>query len=269
MAGRRTLVTKDEGLILPAEELRGRLRRLGRDVGAETPFRAAVFFSNKPSVGRTIVWSIQQGINTRTAFNGRASESVIELNASLTDNHLYVGITEEWAHGSERLVFCEVRLRFYVAPSPATTIGLPIFRLEWADRKGAPGELAFPGNGAGHPHWQFRGEDLVEQRGDENVSAEAIAEQLQRAAVDETDRLTGELSIPLSALDAPARRSIAMLGRFHFPANAGWAAAIWDPASNPEGKDLHASSPASCDELDNWIISAMRYVSNEIRNYAR
>ena len=261
------MVARDDRLSFSERFTKSRMRKLGQTLSGTTPFRAPLILVDKGSHNGNRIWNIQQGWQTELAVNGRGEEHVVEIGDSSSGYKLYLGFAEEWRTRSASLIFSENRLRFYIRNPGDETIGPPAFRLEWKERDEEGGDYIFPGKGAAHPHWQF-GEELgmsplpaVDDR------AEEIAQELMAEPIDSTNLLEPTLSgehLTPSPLDGRTR---ALFKRIHFPAKAGWATSIWDPHSDPQGADIHAVSPRSCEELDSWIISAIRYVQNEFGKY--
>lgn len=256
---------KDPRFKLSARALDGRMRALGQKLTSECVGGPNVVLASRNLNRGSVAWSLQASAYTRPAFTGRDSENSVILAQNGAGATLLVGFTEEWICTAGNCTFYETRLRFYVDIGDGQA-GPPAFRLEWSGYDESSGQFVLPGSGAGHPHWQF-GVDALDV-GSTSETADEIADELLQ---DETDDTALLLDDEAQAIAEPAPSSAklrAFWKRMHFPSNAAWATAIWDPANDPAGVKSHAWSPSSSDDIDNWVISAVRYVQSEFRNYA-
>jgi hypothetical protein len=190
--------------------------------------------------------------------------SVAELApASDDESILYFGYSEEWqpASGRDQIEFVSSNLRFVISGVEA----MPDlrFRLEWAGIKNDGGAVDYPGVGAAHPHWQFDVDtgwvDPVPSPG--KGATEAIIE------ID-LEQMTEEIDLPEDLVRAPAPRrlsaTLAGFHRLHLPARTIWHELL---CSMPDDARPQQHTPASEDEIDRWVISALRYLKHEFALY--
>lgn len=256
---------KDPRFKLPSRALDGRMRALGQKLTSECLGGPNVVLASRNLNRGSVAWSLQASAYTRPAFTGRDNENSVILAQNSSGATLLAGFTEEWICAAGVCTFYETRLRFYVDLGNGE-VGPPAFRLEWSGYDESSGQFVLPGSGAGHPHWQF-GVDPSDGSAT-GETADEIAEELRQIETDDTALLLDDgLGEIVEAVSSPSKfRSF--WKRMHFPSNAAWATAIWDPANDPAGVKSHAWSPSSSDEIDNWVVSAIRYVQSEFRNYA-
>ncbi|MBI2262548.1 MAG: hypothetical protein HYU62_12895 [Caulobacterales bacterium] len=259
---------KDPRFKLPQRALEGRMRALGQKLTAEAQAGPNVILTSRKLSRGSVAWSVQGSAYTKLVWTGRDHEHAIIVAQSVAGVSLMVGFTEEWITTGQNCIFYETRLRFYICENGEGG-GPPAFRLEWSGYDENAGDFVFPGAGAGHPHWQFGLGGRDPFREVEAEQADEIAAELGQMAVDDTALLLKEDAGPDQASDSGEELRLRSLWkRLHFPANAAWATTIWDPVSDPAGTKSHAWSPISPDHIDNWVISAVRYVANEFGKYA-
>lgn len=256
---------KDPRFKLSARALEGRMRVLGQKLTSECLGGPNVVLVSRNLNRGSVAWSIQASGYTRPGTTGRDIESTVIIAQNRAGATLLVGFTEEWICNAGTCTFYETRLRFYVDIGDGK-VGPPAFRLEWSGFDESSGQFVPPGSGAGHPHWQF-GVDALDASPSGETADEIASELLQVATDDTALLLDGEA--PAITEPAPSSAKLrAFWKRMHFPSNAAWATTIWDPANDPAGVKSHAWSPSSSDDIDNWVISAIRYVQSEFGNYA-
>ena len=253
---------KDPRFKLTAHALDGRMRVLGQKLTSECRGGPNMVLVSRRLNRGSVAWSLQGSAYTLPAYTGRDQEYAVVLTQKSSGAKLLIGFTEEWICTAASCIFYETRLRFYIDIGEGE-IGPPIFRLEWSGYDENGGQFLLPGSGAGHPHWQFGIDALDIDSGGE--TADEIEVELNQSTVDDTALLL-DAGPAESAYSGEKLRSF--WKRMHFPANATWAAAMWDPDDDPQGTKSHATSPSNAGDIDNWVVSAIRYVRNEFENYA-
>ena len=182
---------------------------------------------------------------------------------------VYLGYSESWIHVRGRAKRKQYRykssdLRFLLASTGDLATTLQV-RLEWAGRDDdggteEPRALVFPGRGAAHPHWQVDLHEILVAAGSGT-----------RAQVAEID-LAESKRVQEINLDAPARSIPTGQGPFfpwfhkvHLPARAMWHE---DPLGPEGGATGHQHEPANGAQIDNWVLSAVRYLRDELSKYS-
>ena len=177
---------------------------------------------------------------------------------------LRLAYDERWANTGPRK-----QLRFessnfqFVVPSADAGVDVPNvlqFRLEWSGRqKQNSGEFQFPGVGSAHPHWHID----VSELGRDDAEKNEIEIQLPSSTPSE--------SIDLVQATKPDQTALAPTGsqhwfrRLHLPARAMWHET---PCLMPDEVVSQQHQPASVEEIDNWVISSVRYVCHEFSIYS-
>ncbi|WP_380789359.1 hypothetical protein [Sphingobium xenophagum] len=186
---------------------------------------------------------------------------VAELAVARNDSSiLYFGYNEEWQPARERdqIEFVSSNLRFVIAGVE----DMPDlrFRLEWAGLKTDAGIVGYPGTGAAHPHWQF---DVDAGWVDPATPVELAVEIDLEPAIEEVDLGDGT---GLMAVAAPRRVSATLAGfhHLHLPARTMWHDLL---CVMPDVATPQQHTPESHDQIDRWVISALRYLRSEFQAY--
>ena len=176
---------------------------------------------------------------------------------------LYLAYSERWENAGARAGhrFESSNLRFVIARTDSGTKVLQ-FRLEWAGRRkdeSGSGTLVFTGKGAGHPHWQIDLKKLQEAVG---PAQEIHIEIPSPITVQEIDLNKPSSGRPrLTRLRSP----LSWFHKLHLPARAMWHE---QPCTMPSDAESHQHEPTTLDEIDNWVLSAIRYVRYEFSTYS-
>lgn len=245
-----------------------RLRLLEQKLNNELGFRdQRLRFAKRQMRAGPITWVLQNGYG-QSADLGLPEGVVAELAPAENDESiLYFGYNEEWQPASRRdqVEFVSSNLRFAI--SGIEEMPDLRFRLEWAGAKTDGGVVAYPGSGAAHPHWQFDVDvgwiDVAFPDGF-SVVDDAIEINLE-PDIEEID-LTDGIESTVSAVK-PARRISATLASFrhlHLPARTMWHDIL---CSMPGNAAPQQHTPDSEDQIDRWVISALRYLRSEFQNY--
>lgn len=209
------------------------------------------------SDGRT-AWRIVPGAHALWAGSGPEGEAIVRIASSPKGTYtLSWGYTEIWGPGkAKKVLFVSSRMRFF-SGSTHEALSLRPLRLEWEGPEvDAQGHLGFPGDGAAHPHWQIGAPDW------EEAPESALLRSRESEVINRTKELfEREKAVPPVPL-AGARR---WLQRLHLPARAHWIEA---PCDMDDPTNVHVHPPGSLKEIDNWIISALRYTRHEFHKYA-
>jgi hypothetical protein len=255
-------------LVRAQRGVEGRLRLLAQKLNDELGFRDQRL--------RFIRRAMRAGPTTWALHNEQAQAArivlpqgvVAELAPAANDESiLYFGYSEEWqpARGRDQIEFVSSNLRFVIAGIEE----MPDlrFRLEWAGAKTDGGIVAYPGSGAAHPHWQFDVDagwidfpfPAADRAGDGAVEIDL------EPAVEEID--LGDNNRGVAANLHSARRISATLAGFHhlhLPARTMWHDLL---CVMPEVATPQQHTPASEDQIDRWVISALRYLRSEFQAY--
>ena len=143
------------------------------------------------------------------------------------------------------------------------------FRLEWAGVKTTGSAIAYPGIGAAHPHWQFDVDSgwLVPaamplrpfnaEEAPIEIDLEPRVEEIDLGVAAPADEGAAPSPTGISA-------TLAGFHRLHLPARAMWHEV---QCSMPEVPAPQQHTPGSEVEIDNWLVSALRYLKHEFETY--
>lgn len=245
-----------------------RLRLLEQKLNDELGFRdQRLRFTKRDMRSGPTTWILH---NKQIDAAGMASypQGTVAVLAQATNDEsiLYFGYNEEWqpARGRDQIEFVSSNLRFVIAGVE----DMPDlrFRLEWAGATSEGGTVGYPGAGAAHPHWQFdvdagwidrvppaaKGaeEELVE------IDIEPVAEEVD---------LGGE-GVVVIAPPLPPRVSAALAGfhHLHLPARTMWHDLL---CVMPDVATPQQHTPQSEEQIDRWVVSALRYLKSEFQTY--
>lgn len=190
----------------------------------------------------------------------------VEIDGS-SDAVAYLGYSESWVYigGPRKSVlyrYHSSNLQFLLASGAASPTTLQV-RLEWAgrdhDHEGRDSEtLVFPGRGAAHPHWQV---DLHEM-----FIADGIQPVVRTAEIDLSPRIEEvDLDEPTGSVPYVQHRLLPWFHKLHLPARAMWHE---DHKDSPRDAGRHQHEPESGQQIDNWVLSAVRYLRNELSKYS-
>tara|TARA_R110002072_G_scaffold87288_1_gene197098 strand:+ start:385 stop:1146 length:762 start_codon:yes stop_codon:yes gene_type:complete len=238
-----------------------RLRRLEQTLNNELGFRDQRLRLRKREMrsGPT-TWVLRNQSNDAAGLilpPGSVAELALAANDEST---LYFGYNEQWqpARRREQIEFVSSNLRFVIASGEA----MPNlrFRLEWTGAKTEGGVVGYPGVGAAHPHWQFDVDagwfEPADPAAEElEIDLEPIAEEVD---LDDDEVIANAL--PRARISA----TLAGFHRLHLPARTMWHNLI---CAMPGAAEPQQHTPASEEEIDRWVISALRYLRSEFQNY--
>ena len=243
-----TPLTKQE------RDLHSRFRRLGQRLNDEFGYRGRwLGFSTRQDRRDTVVWRLECSRQPEDTNPPRTACAIAKSENHATTIHL--GYSEQWVHLGKRnnLRFKSSNMRFVIASTQREGDTVE-FRLEWAARwKNSLGAFEFPGKGAAHPHWQM---DLQSATIDGASTTEISIDLSERYVVEDVD-----LNAPAYDRCKPAR----WFHKLHLPARAMWHE---KPCTIPDEVEGQQHEPKTVDELDNWTISAIRYIQHEFYAYS-
>lgn len=241
--------------------IESRLRRLEQKLNSELGFRdQRLRFTKLAMRNGPTTWALRNQTNEAAGVT-LPQDCVAELAPAADDESiLYFGYNEQWqpARGRDQIEFASSNLSFVIAGVEA----MPDlrFRLEWAGAKTEGGVIGYPGVGAAHPHWQF----------DVDAGWFAPASQVAEAIEIDLEPVAEEVdldNVGVVAAAPPRTRISATLAGFHhlhLPARTMWHDLL---CVMPEIAAPQQHTPASEDEIDRWVISALRYLRSEFQNY--
>jgi hypothetical protein len=251
-------------LVREQTTIESRLRRLEQKLNDELGFRDQRLRFNKLATrnGPT-TWVLRNQTND-TAGLVLPQGSIAELAPAANDEAiLYFGYNEEWqpARGRNHIEFSSSNLRFVISGVEA----MPDlrFRLEWAGAKTESGVIGYPGQGAAHPHWQFDIDagwlDALRTNAD---GVEPIEIDLE-PEVEVIDLEDGEV-LTIATPKRPITATLAGFHHLHLPARTMWHDLL---CVMPDIATPQQHTPTSEEEIDRWVISALRYLRSEFQNY--
>ena len=229
--------------------------RLNQDLGFKD---GRLYFARRFTRSRSVTYLLQ---TSALREQGLPADSLCTIGLSgryAVSMHL-ASYAELWAFSSRTSYrFESSNLRFVIAADDGGGT-LPL-RLEWAGRgDDGSGRLVFPGQGAAHPHWQI---DLHELVFPESVATEVTIDVDARDTVEEIDLDT----VGVEPRVSPHRKGfLGWVHRVHLPVRAMWHAQVCAMPNDPAS---HQHEPTTVDEVDSWILSAVRYVRHEFDTYA-
>ena len=235
-------------------QLRKRFRALGQKLNNELGFRdqRLVFLTRQDPRG-IVAWVLRSQQSPPTSSWREAACQIAESTRQASAVHL--AYSERWAHGGRRVGFWyeSSNMRFVIV-SGQTHAELLNFRLEWAAQcKDTSGQLTFPGRGAAHPHWHI---DLHKVDSNEGRKDSTILDISLTDPVEDVDLRTRIPETP---------KPLHWFHKLHLPARATWHKT---PCHMPHDVAGHQHEPENVDEIDNWILSAIRYVRHEFETYS-
>jgi hypothetical protein len=254
-----------------------RFSRLGQRLNRELNFRRPVlrFKMSDDRTGLTI-WRLEN-IDEHER-KGLADGMTAALADAADDGaQLQFYFSEHWVRQRTEFQFRSANLRFAIKSAVPNADPL-FFRLEWAAREPDGGVFVFPGKGAAHPHWQFDGElrnsgltamaapathepvDLIQ---DVDLTSAAQAVDVDLIAVAPNSNLLEPVVDQVRA-DEPIG-PLPWFHKLHLPARAMWAREL---CSMPNGAEPQQHEPSGTKEIDRWVISALRYMRHEFREYS-
>lgn len=248
-------------LTSPQRKIESRLRRLQQKLNNDLGFwDQRLRFAKSAMRNGPTKWVLRNETNDAAGLI-LPTGSVAELAPAANDKSiLYFGYNEEWqpARGRDTIEFVSSNLRFVIAG--IETMPHLCFRLEWAGVKTEGGVIGYPGVGAAHPHWQF---DVDAGWFDPAAQAAETLEIDLEPIAEEVDLYDGDV---IATAPPRARISATLAGfhRLHLPARTMWHDLL---CVMPEEVAPQQHTPASEDEIDRWVISALRYLRSEFQSY--
>jgi hypothetical protein len=253
-------------LVRAQPKIETRLRRLEQKLNDELGFRdQRLRFTKIASRNGPTTWVVRNQTNEAAGLILPQGSAAKLASATNDESILYFGYNEQWqpARGRNQIEFASSNLRFVISGVEA----MPDlrFRLEWAGAKTEGGVIGYPGKGAAHPHWQFDVDAGWLNTSPPGADAgEPIEIDLEpEGEVEEIDLDDGEIF----ALATPRPRITATLAgfhRLHLPARTMWHELL---CAMPDIATPQQHTPTSEDELDRWVISALRYMRSEFQSY--
>lgn len=254
-------------------QLERRYNGLALKLNQELGFRTqALRFKTLDDRTGVTVWRLE---NTDIEAQRGLSAGMTASLAQAADDgaELQFHFSEHWVRERKLYRFKSSNLRFAVISTDPGATPL-LFRLEWADRelKGRT-EWEFTGKGAAHPHWQFDGElrivplQIVGELGAEYEGASEVVD-VALGAFDSVKsvELGGDRAALASVDIAPSLAGpLPWFHKLHLPARVLWSetACVMPDTAAPQ-----QHQPRDTGELDNWVLSALRYMTHEFKLYS-
>lgn len=252
-------------LVRTQRTIETRLRRLEQRVNEELGlYDQRLRFTKRALRAGPIKWALDNK-QVEEAGLTLPQNVAAELAAATNDESiLYFGYNEEWqpARGRDQIEFVSSNLRFVIAGVEE----MPDlqFRLEWAGARTERGTVAYPGRGAAHPHWQFDVDDGWKiANGTGPVSTEAIEIDLE-PRIEEIELDLEGRTTPLAQVERGVSATLAGFHHLHLPARTMWheLQCVMPDVASPQ-----QHTPENEEQIDRWVISALRYLRSEFQTY--
>ncbi|MUM78578.1 hypothetical protein GKC30_13120 [Pseudodesulfovibrio sp. F-1] len=200
--------------------------------------------------------------NNAPRVTSKRNENIIMLSrCPKKDISIWVGMSEWWLTKKSECFFDNYGFRFYYCPSTSKVgkvkedIFQQIIRVECVSWNGSEA----PGEGAAHPHFHIDQWPLKDTQ-QEHRMIEAELLEISKSSEEVHD--FSDAFLERSPVDEPNSN---WLSRIHFPLQAKWFESRFQELAVPPSP--HVTSPASIEELDNWIYSLLSYMKNEFEKY--
>lgn len=235
-------------------EIESRFRDLGHRLNEELKFRDQRLRFTRRQTRRSVVeWHLDQAAHRGSEMLPHRTACAIAESAN--GAALYLAYSEHWMHVGKRDLFRfrSSWMRLVIA-SMGLERGAIQLRLEWEARwQNREGGFEFPGHGAAHPHWQI---DLDALASHSTTSLETVID-LENTQPSET--------IDLGAQYTPTRHPSRWFHKLHLPARAMWHE---QPCVMPDKVETQQHEPKGFGDIDNWVMSAIRYLRYEFSSYS-
>lgn len=252
-------------LVLARRVIESRLRLLQQKLNEELGFRdQRLRFVSRPMRNGPTTWALQSNQNNPDSIV-MPQGTVAELAPAANDGSIFFfGYNEAWQPSASRdqLEFVSSNLRFVIRG--LEDIPNLRFRLEWAGLKTEGGKVCYPGVGAAHPHWQFDVDaGWFDREQPAAEGAEALIVEINLDQVTENVDLGDAGSV--STIPSPrVSATLAGFHRLHLPARTMWHDLL---CVMPGGAAPQQHTPHSQEQIDRWVISALRYLRSEFQAY--
>lgn len=252
---RRPAESRDRSLRVSLAELNRFNKHFGKSAAVALDFDHQRYLSmEKLNGGADAVWldyGLEEPGNGLAAIDDRGTQqSVVHFSSSL-QQHLLLALNCSWRRMSQAAQFRQIQILLFLAWGNPDVTRTPemsrkqLLRLEW---EGVDELGMFEAEPAAHPHWQtdqwLAGYDR--SRGD--LTTRLIQSEVPREfALHE---------------DVPAPPHVRWMRAVHLAAAARWADEPW------RGEDdcsMHARPPKNIAEIENWSLSALRYIAHQFR----
>jgi hypothetical protein len=252
-------------LVRGRRTLEGRFRKLEQRLNHELGFRdQRLRFAIIQTRQGPITWRLRNQRHEATGSQTPDGTVANVASAASDDSILHFGYNEQWEpYGRDLLQFASSNLRFAIA---GIADGVPDlrFRLEWAGGTTQDGIVSYPGMGAAHPHWQFDVDGgWFPVPGAVGVMESEVIDVALEPEVEDID-LVGANVVPPALQTATLGATLVSFHRLHLPARAMWHQMLCDM---PGIASPQQHTPASEEEIDRWLISALRYLAHEFSAY--
>jgi|ERR1700733_2778363 len=202
------------------------------------------------ALAKTCPWALRREVISDLGY----LETALRLPIPDTDNpRFWIAMQEKWEwKGQHRACFLQCGLRLYIGERNGEAIQL--LRLEWVAPTLHEGVQSYQGRYAGHPHWHIDRSALIGSE-EYSRSLEALTAPMPQEVEDFSEVATsdGDTARPF--------RDFSWLQRIHLPARAQWMLQEWDGNQVP---GPHQCEPKNLNELVNWWVGALRYLSTEL-----
>jgi hypothetical protein len=245
-------------------EMKGHVQRLREIFNRRFESRLGATYQLKPDpfLSPVIYLGLDANSCTVSAKSDRGKDEICAVLVTVGKKRILCSVFEAWkTSGKDRFQFDQASLTFFLEFDEGSTRAIrQIFRLEWENW-----QLRSPSNKAAYPHWQFdtwltasdaTGIERLRKNFIELEETVAVFESAERQiASDDAQRLSD-------------RPDLGWFTRLHFPAIAPWAQSPIRNLDDPNEAHSHRTVPESPEQLEAWIDSALRYLQNEMAEYA-
>ncbi len=251
----------NRAVAVPTRQLTEFNRRLPGHLGAS--FGSSRHLSIEKLDGETVPGArLDYGLVERStnisALDDRGMEQpVVHLCSNeRAQQHLLIGLNFSWLNGRREARYRATQILVFFAwgdknvGRTAQGNRRQLLRLEW---EGVDSEGAFEAKIAAHPHWQtdqwLAGYDL------ESTQAASRLRRSDTARDFETEMEQEERS-----------PNVRWVRSVHLAAAAHWATNPW---TTDEDCSPHARPPKDLQEVENWTVSSVRYISHQLQTALR
>lgn len=250
-------------LVRQQQAVENRLRRLEQKLNEELGFRdQRLRFTKRVMRAGPTTWVLRnEQVSAAGVILPRGAVADL-AEASNDESILYFGYNEEWqpARARNQIEFVSSNLRFVIAGVEK----MPDlrFRLEWSGTKTDGGSVTYPGLGAAHPHWQFDIDSGWIDQPPEGIDEVEIDLEPEVEDINLSDYGSGATvaSLPSRLISA----TLASFHHLHLPARTMWHDLM---CVMPDVATPQQHTPENEDQIDRWVISALRYLRSEFKAY--
>lgn len=252
---KRVAAPTDQSLRVPLAQLKTFNKTFGRCLATTLDFEHQRYLSleklsDLPG-SPALDYGLVEGGKSLTAIDDRGTQQPVVHFLSSVQQHLLLALNFSWWQASNAARFQQVQVLVFIAWGDAnvarTTEGnrRQLLRLEW---EGVNQAGVFDSKTAAQPHWH------TDQwlAGYDRERSQAAARLSLREGLHEFE----------AHAESNAPPNVRWMRSVHLAAAARWADIPW---TSQNDCSMHAKAPENLQNVENWTLSAIRYVSHEFR----